>query len=157
VALIAPALLLASGWRAHDRSRYRIGEDYSTEVLAELPPGAHLIAEDDNILFELMYLHLAQGVRPDVDLVLEGVGGVKLRRCASIRRRTALLHAPPELGHPVAADRPDRARLQDAARGRAGPPPWSCGRRGSTAREDPLVPRTTSPATSSVSSITCSG
>src|SRR5262249_7436299 len=64
--------------RAHDRSRFRIGEDYARQVLSELPPGAHLIAEDDNILFGLMYLNLAEGVRPDVDLILQGVGGEKI-------------------------------------------------------------------------------
>ena len=78
LALVVPGLLLAAGWREHDRSRYRIGEDYTREVLAELPPGAHLIAEDDNILFGLMYVHLAEGVRPDIDLILQGVGGERL-------------------------------------------------------------------------------
>ena len=47
-------------------------------VFASLPPGSHMIAEDDNILFALMYEHLAEGVRPDVDLILEGVGGANL-------------------------------------------------------------------------------
>jgi len=78
LALIVPAFLVVSGWRSHDRSRFRIGEDYALEVLSELPPGAHLIAEDDNILFTLMYLHLAEERRPDVDLILQGVGGEKL-------------------------------------------------------------------------------
>ena len=78
IVLIVPAALAVAGWRAHDRSRFRIGEDYARQVLSELPPGAHLIAEDDNILFGLMYLNLAEGVRPDVDLILQGVGGEKL-------------------------------------------------------------------------------
>lgn len=77
-ALILPAILATTGWRAHDRSRFRIGEDYAAQVLSEVPPGAHLIAEDDNILFGLMYLHLAEGVRPDVDLILQGVGGERI-------------------------------------------------------------------------------
>jgi tetratricopeptide (TPR) repeat protein len=76
--LILPAVLAVTGWRAHDRSRFRIGEDYARQVLSALPPGAHLIAEDDNILFGLMYLNLAERVRPDVDLILQGVGGEKL-------------------------------------------------------------------------------
>ncbi|HEV8269032.1 MAG TPA: DUF2723 domain-containing protein, partial [Thermoanaerobaculia bacterium] len=65
--LLVPAALLVTGWRPHDRSRYRIGEAFSEEVLRETPPGGHLIASDDNILFVLMYLHLAEGRRPDVD------------------------------------------------------------------------------------------
>jgi tetratricopeptide (TPR) repeat protein len=76
--LAVPAVLAATGWRAHDRSHFRIGEDYATEVLDALPPGAHVIAEDDNILFGLMYLNLAERVRPDVDLILQGVGGEQL-------------------------------------------------------------------------------
>ena len=45
------------------------------EVLASLPPGAHLAASDDNVLFALMYVHLAEGRRHDVDLILQGIGG----------------------------------------------------------------------------------
>jgi len=78
LALAAPALLLVTGWAANDRSRYRIAEDYSRTLLAPLPPGSRLIATDDNILFVLMYLNLGEGRRPDVDLVLEGVGGASL-------------------------------------------------------------------------------
>jgi hypothetical protein len=47
-------------------------------VLRSLPPGAHLIATDDNILFVLMYLHLVEGHRPDIDLILQGVGDADL-------------------------------------------------------------------------------
>ena len=69
---------MITGWRANDRSRYAIAEDYSRTLLSTLPPGAHLIASDDNILFVLMYLNLVEGLRPDVDLILEGVGGANL-------------------------------------------------------------------------------
>ncbi len=75
LALLPPLALAVAGWRANDRSRYRIAEDYSRTLLATLPPGSQLIASDDNILFVLMYLNLAEGLRPDVHLVLEGVGG----------------------------------------------------------------------------------
>ena len=78
LALAAPAVLLVSGWRMNDRSRYRIAEDYSRTLLSTLPPGSELIASDDNILFVLMYLNLAEGLRPEVHLVLEGIGGSAL-------------------------------------------------------------------------------
>ena len=78
LALLPPLVLLASGWRSNDRSRYAIGEDYSRTLLSTLPPGTHLIASDDNVLFILMYLNLGEGLRPDVDLILEGVGGTHL-------------------------------------------------------------------------------
>ena len=76
--LAVPAWLLATGWNDFDRSRYRVAEAFSSELLRELPPGAHLSASDDNILFSLLYLHLVEGRRPDVDLVLEGVGSSDL-------------------------------------------------------------------------------
>jgi tetratricopeptide (TPR) repeat protein len=78
VILLLPLVLLISGWREHDRSRYRIAEEFSTTLLEALPPGAHLIATDDNVLFSLMYLHLVEKVRPDVNLILQGVGGAEL-------------------------------------------------------------------------------
>ena len=77
-ALLPPALLLAMGFRPFDRSRYRIAEDYSSILLRTLPPGSRLVASDDNILFVLMYLNLGEARRPDVDLILEGVGGAHL-------------------------------------------------------------------------------
>jgi len=76
--LVLPLWLLVTGWAAADRSRYRIAEDFSLRVLRALPPGAHLIATDDNILFVLMYLHLVERHRPDVDLILQGVGDADL-------------------------------------------------------------------------------
>lgn len=76
--LLIPAFLLTTGFRDHDRSHYRIAEEFSRALLHDLPPGARLIANDDNILFVLMYLHFVEGTRPDVDLILEGVGEANL-------------------------------------------------------------------------------
>ena len=73
-----PLALLISGYRDFDRSRYRIAEDFAGAVLDALPPGAHLIATDDNVLFALMYLHLVEDARPDVNLVMQGVGNADL-------------------------------------------------------------------------------
>lgn len=76
--LAVPALLLATGWRAHDRSEFYIAEDFANAVLESVPPGAHLSATDDNVLFVLIYLHLVEGARPDVNLILQGVGKADL-------------------------------------------------------------------------------
>jgi tetratricopeptide (TPR) repeat protein len=76
--LALPLLGLIVHWREFDRSRYRIADDFSRKLLATLPPGAHLSASDDNILFVLIYLKLVEGLRPDVDLILQGVGGAAL-------------------------------------------------------------------------------
>ncbi len=75
LALIVPALLMLTGWREHDRSRYRIADHFSRLVLDSVSPGAHLIASDDNILFVLIYLHHVEGARPDVNLILAEAGG----------------------------------------------------------------------------------
>jgi tetratricopeptide (TPR) repeat protein len=76
--LALPLFLLVTGWTAYDRSRYRVAEAFAEEVLRSLPPGAHLSASDDNILFTLLYLHFVEGRRPDLDLVLAGVGEADL-------------------------------------------------------------------------------
>jgi tetratricopeptide (TPR) repeat protein len=78
VLLAVPLVMLLRGFPEQDRSRYRIAEDFSRTLLRTLPPGTHLAASDDNILFVLMYLHLAEDVRPDVDLILQGVAGNSL-------------------------------------------------------------------------------
>ena len=76
--LLLPGILLLIGWPRYDRSDFTLADEFSRTVLADLPPGARLAASDDNILFVLMYLHFAEGLRPDIDLILQGVGGADL-------------------------------------------------------------------------------
>ncbi len=76
--LALPLLTAVVTFHQFDRSRYVVAEDFSRTLLETLPPGVHLAANDDNILFVLMYLHLVEGMRPDVDLILQGVGGAEL-------------------------------------------------------------------------------
>jgi tetratricopeptide (TPR) repeat protein len=78
IVLLLPLAGFAIGFRDFDRSRYQIADAFSRELLAGVSPGAHLSATDDNILFVLIYLDLVEGVRPDVDLILQGVGGADL-------------------------------------------------------------------------------
>ena len=78
VMILLPAIMLIVGYPRYDRSDYRIADDFSRSLLGTLPPGAHLSASDDNILFVLIYLQLVEGVRPDIDLILQGVGGADL-------------------------------------------------------------------------------
>jgi tetratricopeptide (TPR) repeat protein len=73
--LALPLVLLVTRFPDQDRHRYRIGDSYARTLLESLPPGSHLASSDDNVLFATMYLHLAEGLRPDVDLILQGVGG----------------------------------------------------------------------------------
>jgi tetratricopeptide (TPR) repeat protein len=74
--LVFPVTMLVTGYRLFDRSHYAIADAFGRAVLRAVPPGATLIATDDNVLFGLIYLHHALGLRPDVDLVMEGVGGM---------------------------------------------------------------------------------
>ncbi len=76
--IVVPLVLCLAGWRDFDRSRYRIAEDFSRTLLSTLPPGAHLVASDDNILFVLIYLQLVEGARPDLDIIQQGVGDARL-------------------------------------------------------------------------------
>jgi tetratricopeptide (TPR) repeat protein len=77
-ALVLPLWLLVSGWRSHDRSRYEIADAYARTVLLAVPPGAHLAASDDSILFSLIYLTMVEKQRPDVHLIMQGVGAADL-------------------------------------------------------------------------------
>jgi tetratricopeptide (TPR) repeat protein len=77
-ALVIPVILAFSQYGDFDRSRYRVADDFSRRLLASLPPGAHLAASDDNILFALIYLHFVEGLRPDIHLILQGVGKARL-------------------------------------------------------------------------------
>jgi hypothetical protein len=76
--LALPAACFVAHRAEFDRSHYRIAEDFAYAVLDSMPPGAHLIATDDNVLFVLIYLHLVENRRPDVDLILQGVGKADL-------------------------------------------------------------------------------
>lgn len=77
-ALILPLGLILLGWNSFDRRDFTLADEFSRTLLADLPPGARLAASDDNILFVLIYLQFAEKLRPDVDLILQGVGGADL-------------------------------------------------------------------------------
>ena len=70
--LAVPLFLLVSGWARFDRSRYRIAEDFSRQLLEAVPHGAIVEAADDNVLFVLLYLTLVEGYRHDVSVVVHG-------------------------------------------------------------------------------------
>jgi hypothetical protein len=68
-AFLLPLVLFLTRFRHRDLSRHRYAEEYSARVLRSLPPNAILIADDDNVLFPLMYLHHVLKLRPDVTLI----------------------------------------------------------------------------------------
>ena len=105
LALAATVAGYPAVYRASDRSRYRIADSFGRALLASLPPGAHLSATDDNVLFVLMYLQMVEGVRPDVDLIQQGIGGADLPPLRFDPDRDALFftHGPNWRRQPLAA------------------------------------------------------
>jgi hypothetical protein len=70
----APAVFLfLAQFRGQDLSRHRYADEYSRRILMSLPENATLIAQDDNVVFPMMYLRHAEHVRPDVTLLEQGV------------------------------------------------------------------------------------
>ena len=140
-ALAAPLALAVTGWRQNDLSRYRIAEDYSRTLLATLPPGSDLIASDDNILFVLMYLNLGEKLRPDVNLVLEGVGGEGLPPLAfNPDTEHVFLTHPPNWNAPGLAAAPMGLVFQAWRAGRPFPAPFPVKDR-LEGELDPAVPK----------------
>lgn len=73
-AAFAPAVfLLIAQFRKQDLSRHRYADEYNRRILTALPENATLIAQDDNVVFPLMYLKNAENLRPDIKLMEQGV------------------------------------------------------------------------------------
>jgi hypothetical protein len=74
-ALIAlvPVVQLTANWRAHDASRRYFAEDFARNSLESLPQNAIYFTVGDNDTYPMMYLQNAEGVRPDVQIMNEGL------------------------------------------------------------------------------------
>jgi hypothetical protein len=73
VSFLPALILLLTHFRSQDLSRHRFADTYNRRILESLPENATLIAQDDNVVFPLMYLKYAEGMRPDVKLLEQGV------------------------------------------------------------------------------------
>ncbi|MCF6284835.1 MAG: DUF2723 domain-containing protein [Candidatus Hydrogenedentes bacterium] len=80
VALLCASLLLHA---SASKSRYRYAEDYARNILASLPENSVYVPIADHQAFPLLYLHVVEGLRPDVTLLrkygyldLEAVDGL---------------------------------------------------------------------------------
>jgi 4-amino-4-deoxy-L-arabinose transferase-like glycosyltransferase len=67
VALVA---CLLTNYRRIDQSGNRIARIYAEDVFATIEPGTILLASGDGLSLPLLYLHLVEQIRPDVNLVL---------------------------------------------------------------------------------------
>ncbi len=72
-ALALAALLVPFHWARCDRSGNTLARDVSRKILDRLDERAVLLSEDDNVLFPLLYLTAAEGVRPDTRLIPAGM------------------------------------------------------------------------------------
>ena len=73
IPLVLLALLFFGNFKASDKSRNFVAYDYNMAILNYLPQNTVLMAESDNVLFPLVYLHIAEKKRPDIKLVQQGI------------------------------------------------------------------------------------
>ncbi|MEM7244780.1 MAG: DUF2723 domain-containing protein [Acidobacteriota bacterium] len=73
--LLLPSFYLVRDFSRHDRSDYLLIDGCARAVLDSLPPGSMLLAGDANLAFAIAHVHLVEGHRPDVHLVLLNVDG----------------------------------------------------------------------------------
>jgi len=50
-------------------------EDYASDVMRSAPPGSAVVAKKDVQLFSLWYLQAVKGLRPDLEIVAQGLSG----------------------------------------------------------------------------------
>jgi hypothetical protein len=99
-AALVPALALGLGFARADRSSHTWARDFAARILEGLEPGALLFAEEDNVVFPLSYLHHVEGLRPDVELVMQGINRLDEMGIQPDRRPTYFTH-PRDLGNPA--------------------------------------------------------
>ena len=74
-ALAAALLVFSAGARGSFRRSLFAAEDYAADVLRGAPPGSAVVAKKDVQLFSLWYLQSVKGLRPDVQVVAQGLSG----------------------------------------------------------------------------------
>ncbi len=79
VAVLFPLLMLQGHYQQADKSGNYIAYDYAFSILDTLPNGATLICRSDAVLYSILYLKYAEGMRPDIRLVVaEGEAPLEL-------------------------------------------------------------------------------
>jgi tetratricopeptide (TPR) repeat protein len=74
-AAAASALVFYNGAHGSARRWLFAAEDYASDVMRGAPPGSAIVAKKDVQLFSLWYLQTVRGVRPDLNLVAQGLSG----------------------------------------------------------------------------------
>jgi hypothetical protein len=91
-ALALPVLLLGWHWRTCDRSGATRAEDHARKLLESMPPNAEVIAQDDNVLFPLLYEVAAEGRRPDCRYIWSGMRPTGQTRIDPVAVRAGTAH-----------------------------------------------------------------
>jgi tetratricopeptide (TPR) repeat protein len=65
-------------------------EDYASDVMRSAPPGSSVLAKKDVQLFSLWYLQAVKGLRPDVNVVAQGLSGAPWYAALTARYRPGL-------------------------------------------------------------------
>ncbi|PKM98030.1 MAG: hypothetical protein CVU79_05640 [Elusimicrobia bacterium HGW-Elusimicrobia-3] len=89
-AAAAAGLVWHNGAYASDRRWLFAAEDYASDALRSVPPGATLVAKKDVQLFSLWYLQSVKGLRPDVSVVAQGLSGAPWYRALQGRYQPGL-------------------------------------------------------------------
>lgn len=84
-AAAAAALVFAGNARGSDRRWLFAAEDYASDVMRSAPPGAAVVAKKDVQLFSLWYLQAVKGLRPDLDIVAQGLSGAPWYQALRLR------------------------------------------------------------------------
>ncbi len=87
--LLAAALSAAFVLWHNARGTFRRGlfaaEDYASDAMRSVPPGSVLVAKKDVQLFSLWYLQSVLGLRPDIEIVAQGLSGSPWYRASKAR------------------------------------------------------------------------
>jgi tetratricopeptide (TPR) repeat protein len=76
IAAAASALLVFySGAHGSFRRWLFVAEDYASDVMRSAPPGSSVVAKKDVQLFSLWYMQSVKGLRPDLNVVAQGLSG----------------------------------------------------------------------------------
>jgi len=74
-AAAAAALVFYNGAHGSARRWLFAAEDYASDVMRSAPPGSVVVAKKDVQIFSLWYMQTVRGLRPDLNLVAQGLSG----------------------------------------------------------------------------------
>ncbi|MBI5743037.1 MAG: DUF2723 domain-containing protein [Elusimicrobia bacterium] len=89
-ALAAAGLVFLANAYGTNRRNLFVAQDYASDVLRGVPPGSVLVAKKDVQLFSLWYLQAVKKLRPDVQVVAQGLSGAGWYKASKARYNPSL-------------------------------------------------------------------